>query len=147
MIHFEGERHIPLPVATVAERLSDAGFLANAIPDAQLSEASADKAVGKIKPAGVSFLTGSLSLTATVAARDPGKAVTYQIETKTMGAGSTVAANLAFEEADGGTRVRWTGDITAVTGLLKMVPKGLLEGTAKKVIDDVWAAVERRLAS
>lgn len=145
MIHFEGERHIPRPVAEVAARLSDAGFLANAIPDVQVSEATPERAVGKIKPAGVSFLTGSLTLVATVAALDPGKAVGYLIETKTMGAGSAVEARLLFEEADGGTRVRWTGDIVSVTGLLKMVPKGLVEGTARKVIDDVWAAVERRL--
>ena len=64
-----------------------------------------------------------------------------------MGASSTVETKLEFKEGDGGgTLVHWAGDLVAVTGLLKMVPKGLLEGTAKKVIEDVWAAVEARLA-
>ena len=144
MIHFEGDKHIARPVAEVAAKLSDAGFLANSVPDAHVSEATPDRAVGKIKPK-LSFLTGSLTLEATVAAREPGKSVSYRIETKTMGASSTVATALEFRDADGGTLVHWTGDIVAVTGLLKMVPKGLLEGTAKKVIEDVWAAVEARL--
>lgn len=144
MIHFEGVQSFPLPVAEVAAKLSDAGFLAHCVPDAQVSVATQDKSVGKIKPH-LSFLTGSLTLEADVTARDDGKSVAYSIVTKTIGASSTVTTNLQFKEADGGTAVHWTGDLVAVTGLLKMVPKGLLEGSAKKVIEDVWAAVTARL--
>ena len=32
-----------------------------------------------------------------------------------------------------------------MTGLLRAVPKGLLQGSAHKVIGDVWAAVDERL--
>ena len=63
------------------------------------------------------------------------------------GASSTVESRLEFRAADGGTLVRWTADLIALTGLLKMVPQGLLEGTARKVIEDVWAAVESRLTA
>ncbi len=147
MIHFEGVQPFALPVAEVAAKLSDAGFLAHCVPDAQVTEATPDKAVGKIKPK-LSFLTGSLTLEATATARDPGKSVAYQLVTKTIGASSTVTTRLEFQEAEGGgTAVHWVGDLVAVTGLLKMVPKGLLEGSAKKVIDDVWAALTARLQS
>lgn len=147
MIHFEGDRTLPHPVAEVAAKLSDAGFVAQCVPDAQVTEATPDHAVGKIKPA-FSFLTGTLTLDAQVTAREPGKAVAFRITTKTMGASSTVETTLHFAEADsGGTYVRWAGDLVAVTGLLKMVPKGLLEGSAKKVIEDLWTAVETRLRS
>ncbi len=147
MIHFEGNQAIPLPLAEVAAKLSDAGFLANCVPDAQISEATADHSVGKIKPK-LSFLTGSLTLDATVTAREPGKSVAYKIDTKTIGASSTVETKLEFQDGEnGGTLVHWAGDLVAVTGLLKMVPKGLLEGTAKKVIEDVWAAVAARLTA
>lgn len=146
MIHFEGVQSFPLPVAQVAAKLSDAGFLANCIPDAQVIEATPDRSVGKIKPK-LSFLTGSLTLTADVTARDAGKSVAYQLVTKTIGASSTVTTKLEFKEAEGGTAVHWSGDLVAVTGLLKMVPSGLLEGAAKKVIDDVWAALHARLTA
>ena len=145
MIHFEGVQTFPLPVAEVAAKLSDAGFLAHCVPDAQVTEATPDKSVGKIKPK-LSFLTGSLTILADVLARDPGKSVTFQIVTKTIGASSTVAAKLDFKEAEGGgTAVNWTGDLVAVSGLLKMVPAGLMEGSAKKVSEDVWAALRQKL--
>jgi uncharacterized protein len=145
MIHFEGVESFPLPVAEVAAKLSDAGFLAHCVPDAQVTEATPDKAVGKIKPK-LSFLTGHLTLSADVIARDPGKSVAFQLVTKTIGASSTVTTKLEFKEAEGsGTAVHWNGDLVAVTGLLKMVPKGLMEGSAKKVIEDVWDALRQKL--
>ena len=140
MIHFEGVRSFPLPVAEVAAKLSDAGFLAHCVPDAEVSEATADRSVGKVKPK-LSFLSGGLTLTANVTAREAGKSVTYEIVSKVIGASSTVGAKLEFKEAEGGTTVSWSGDLVHVTGLLKMVPKGLMEGAAKKVIDDVWASI------
>ena len=147
MIHFEGTQSFPLPVAEVASKLSDAGFLATSMPEVQVVENSTDRAVGKVKPK-LSFLSGSITLEADVTAREAGKSVAYQIVSKVIGATSTVTAKLEFKEAEGGgTTVNWTGDLIAVTGLLKMVPHGLMEGSAKKVIDDVWAAVHARLSA
>jgi carbon monoxide dehydrogenase subunit G len=145
MIHFEGVQSFPLPVAEVAARLSDAGFLATCVPDAQVTVNSTDRAVGKVKPK-LSFLTGGITLEADVTSREVGKSVAYKIVSKVIGATSTVTAKLEFKEADGGgTTVTWSGDLVAVTGLLKAVPHGLMEGSAKKVIDDVWASVRQRL--
>jgi len=147
MIHFEGDMSFALPVAEVATKLSDAGFLANSLQNVQVSEATPDKAVWKQR-SGFSFLSGSLNLEATVTAREAGKSVVFKIVNKVMGASSTVETKLEFAEAEGGgTTVHWTGDLTAVTGFLRMLPKGLLEGSAKKVIEDVWAAVSQKLAS
>jgi uncharacterized protein len=53
---------------------------------------------------------------------------------------------MTFEPKDGGTLVKWTGDITALTGLLKLVPKGLIQSSAGKVIDETWVAVSKRLS-
>jgi carbon monoxide dehydrogenase subunit G len=58
-----------------------------------------------------------------------------------------VLIRLVFRDADGGTVVPWTGELVEVTGLLKMVPRGLLQATAEKVIGDVWAAVGEKLSS
>jgi carbon monoxide dehydrogenase subunit G len=145
MIHFEGDKSFPLPVAEVAAKLSDAGFLVNCLPDAEISEATPDRAVWKLRPK-LSFLTGSLTSEMTVTAREAGKSVTFQVLAKAIGASSTVVAALTYSATgDGGTAVHWTGDVTQVTGLLKMVPKGLLQGAAQKVIEDVWAAVTAKL--
>ena len=145
MIHFEGDKTFPLPVADVAAKLSDAGFLAKCLPDAEVSEATPDRAAWKLRPK-LSFLTGSLHVEMTTTAREAGKSVAFKVFAKAIGASSTVLSNLTFaDDPGGGTAVHWTGDLTEVTGLLKMVPKGLLQGAAQKVIDDVWAAVGAKL--
>ena len=147
MIHFEGDKSFPMPVAAVADKLSDAGFLANCLPDAQVSEATPEKAAWKLRPK-LAFLTGSLNVEMTRTAHEPGKSVAFKVFAKAMGASSTVNAALTFAEAEGGTTaVHWTGDLVEVTGLLNMVPKGLLQGSAQKVIEDVWNAVTARLAA
>src|SRR5206468_3786522 len=134
MIHFEGDKSFPLPVAEVAAKLSDAGFLVNCLPDVQVSEATPERAAWKLKPR-LSFLTGSLNVEMTTTSREPGKSVAFKVLAKAMGASSTVVTNLNFQEAEGGgTAVHWTGDLEQVTGLLKVVPKGLLQGAAQKVI-------------
>ena len=62
-----------------------------------------------------------------------------------IGASSTVEVKMTFHPQDTGTLVKWTGDIIALTGLLKLVPKGLIQSSAGKVIEETWAAVSRRL--
>ena len=146
MIHFEGQKQFPRPVAEVAAKLSDAGFLAGCLPDTTVSEATPDRAAWKLRPK-LSFLSGSLDVVLAVTAREPGKSVAYRVTAKAIGASSTVTTALAFREADGGTAVDWAGDLVEVTGLLKMVPKGLLQGAAESVIADIWAAVGAKLAA
>jgi carbon monoxide dehydrogenase subunit G len=147
MIHFEGDRSFPVPVAEAAAKLSDAGYLANCLPDAEVSEAAPERAAWKLKPR-LSFITGSLHVEMTRTELEPGKSVAFRVFAKGIGATSTVLTHLTWAEGQGGgTAVHWTGDLTEVTGLLKIVPKGLIEGSARKVIEDVWAAVSARLTA
>jgi carbon monoxide dehydrogenase subunit G len=145
MIHFEGDRAFALPVPEIFAKLSDAVWLVGCLEDAKVVSATPDRAVWKLKPK-LSFLTGSLDAAIDVTAREPNKTAAFKIVTKAIGASSTVTATLQFAAAElGGTAIHWTGDLVEVTGLLKMVPKGLLHGTAEKVIEDVWAAVSAKL--
>ena len=144
MAQFQGTRTFSLPVAEVAAKLSDAAYLVSCLPDAQVSVATPDRAAWKLKPK-LSFLSGSLDLVLTVAAREPGTSASYQVVTKAIGGGGTVVTRLNFQDTISGTNVLWTGDLVEVTGLLKMVPKGLIQSTAEKVIEDVWKAVTAKL--
>ena len=146
MINFEGSRTFSLPISLVASKLSDAGFLVNCLPDTEVIEATPDKAAWKLRPK-LSYLTGTLNSEITAIEREPGKSVTFKVFSKVMGASSTVVTSLKFREAEGGstTIVDWTGQLTEVTGMLKAIPKGLLQGTSQKVIEDVWAAVTAQL--
>ena len=146
MIHFEGDRRIALPLPEVFAKLADAAFLVGCLPDATVSESSADRAAFKLKPK-LSFLTGGLDAVLEVTNRETDRTAAFRIVTKAIGASSTVAAALQFQATESGTAIHWTGDLVEVTGLLKMVPKGLLQGTAEKVIEDSWQALEAKLTS
>ena len=147
MIHFAGDRDLPLPVAAVYPKLSDAAWLVAGIEDAKVSEATSDRAAFKLKPK-LSFISGSLDAIMDVTARVPNQTATFKVFTKAIGASSTVTATLHFSEsATGGTAIHWVGELVEVTGLLKMVPKGLLQGTAEKVIEDVWTALTAKLTA
>ena len=145
MAQFEGVETFALPVPAVFAKLSDAGFVAGCLSGATVGLSTPDKAEWKVKPK-LAFISGSLDTTATVTARDVDARAVYQIHAKGIGASSTVDAVMSFAPtADGGTAVTWTGDITARTGLLKLVPSSLIEGSAKKVIADVWADVRKKV--
>jgi uncharacterized protein len=145
MIHFSGVETFPAPPDVVSAKLSDAGFLAANLPDATATETTADRSAWKVRPK-LAFLSGDLDTVAVVTDRGP-EHVKYKLETKGVGSGSTVEAELKFAPApDGtGTAVNWSGTVTAMTGLLKLAPKGLVQATAQKVIADCWAALKAKV--
>jgi uncharacterized protein len=145
MAQFEGVETFALPLSVVFAKLTDAGFLAGCLSGATVSLATPDKAEWKVRPK-LAFLSGALDTTATVTAREAETRAAYQVHAKGIGATSTVEATMAFAPtADGGTAVTWAGDITARTGLLKLVPTSMIQGSAKSVIADVWADIHKKL--
>lgn len=147
MIHFAGTRSFAVPLAAAFAKLSDAAWLVSCLPDAKIGLATPDRTEWKLKPK-LSFLTGGLDAVLEVTSREPERVAAFRVFTKAIGASSTVAASLQLAPTDsGGTSVNWSGDLVEVTGLLKMVPKGLLQGTAEKVIEDVWQAIEAKLTA
>jgi carbon monoxide dehydrogenase subunit G len=145
MLHFEGEKDLPRPPAEVAAQLSDARFLVRCIPDAEVvGTPTADRAECKVRP-GFSFVRGTLHVTIRVVEAVPGTSTRLSLFSKAIGASSDVEAVLTYAPTEAGTRVHWTADIKTLTGLLKLVPQGLIRGAAQNVINDVWTQVEAKL--
>lgn len=146
MLHFEGDRDFPLPLAHLFALLGDAGFLVRCLPDVEsVAQSDADRAIFVIRP-GFSFVRGTLNVNLEITERVEGKSIRMQVASKAIGSTSRLETGLAFAAQDGGTRVHWTADITELGGLLKAVPQGLIKAAAQKVIGDVWAALETKLA-
>jgi uncharacterized protein len=143
VIHVEGTETFPLAVDAVYAKLSDAGFLAGCLNDAVVTEALPDRAVWTVKPK-LTFLSGELHTTCSVTERQPCAFVKFRVETKGIGSASVVESKLDFSPDGSGTLVKWVGDITSMTGLLKLAPKGLVEATAKKVIAEAWAEIQKK---
>lgn len=145
MLHFEGTELFPHGPATVFAYLADPARLARALPEHQITAESADAASWKVRPK-FAFMAGTLDTTATVLARTPDVAVSYLIVSTGVGSSSTMETHLTLAAHPVGTQVRWTGDLVELGGLLRMVPRGMLQTAALKTIDDLWSAVRQDLA-
>jgi carbon monoxide dehydrogenase subunit G len=145
MLHFEGNQDFSEPLAEVRDKLLDARFLADCIPDRQsVAQSSPEAVVCTIRP-GFAFVRGTLEVTLKVveSSESSGR---LSLHSRGIGSSSDVEATLSFSPRDSGTRVHWQADVTSLGGLLKAVPKGLLQAAAQKVIADVWTAVAARFA-
>ena len=92
-------------------------------------------------------MAGSLDTIAEVTERTGGDRVRYRVASKGVGSSSTVDATLTMAAVEGGTSVTWVSDLTELGGLLKMVPRGLLQAAAQTVIADVWKSVRGKLSA
>jgi carbon monoxide dehydrogenase subunit G len=145
MIHFEGQLWLGIPVTVAADRLADAGYLAQSLKDAEILSASPEKAAWRIKPK-ITFLSGTQTTELIRTDYQPQQSVTFGITTRSIGASAVVVAHLRFSPEAEGTQVHWSADITELTGLLKMVPSGLVQQAAQQVIQEIWDNVQQRLA-
>ncbi len=145
MVHFEGVEQFPQPPSVVFAKLSDAGWLAQSLPDVEITDTAPDRAGWKVRPK-FAFMAGTLDTTADVVQRaEP--VVRYRVVSTSVGAKSTMEATLTMEPSEGGTAVKWSGDLTELGGLLKLVPRGLIQAAAQKVIADIWANIRAKMAS
>jgi carbon monoxide dehydrogenase subunit G len=147
MLHFEGDKDFSRAPRELWDKLSDARFLVQCIPDVEsVSQSERDSLLCKLRP-GFAFVRGTLELTLQVAEAVAAKSVRLALHTKGIGTTTQVETVLAFSPQDAGTRIHWTADVKELGGLLKAVPQGLIRAAAQKVIADAWKAVAAKLAA
>lgn len=147
MVRFEGERVFAEPPAELWAKLTDARFLVQCIPDVEsVKEQHPDRAELVLRP-GFSFVRGTLDVTLRVLDAVALSAARYSFISKGVGSSSDVEATVALAPEGAGTRVRWTAEVKALGGLLKMVPAGLIRGAAQKVVNDAWTGIEGKLGA
>lgn len=146
MLHFEGDRDLLQPPAEVYGKLSDLRFLVQCIPGVEsVKSEGPEKATCVVKPAGLSFVTGSIELTLQRTAAVENASAQVTIASKGIGTTSEVATTFTLTPQDSGTRLHWTADIQKLGGLLKAAPQGLLKAAAQKLIADVWDQIIAKL--
>lgn len=128
--------------------ITDAGWLAECLPEGEVLEANPDQAVWKLEPK-FSFIKGSIETTAIVEQRTPSISAHYRIKSQAIGIGSVVIAHLTFEpysdaEIDNGCKISWRAEISEMSGFLKLAPKSLVQSTATTAIADFWQAIRSR---
>jgi carbon monoxide dehydrogenase subunit G len=146
MSRFEGDHFFPRPLEIVSEKLSDATFLAHGFKNIEkITSESHDSAEWKLRTA-LSFLNAVIDIQLKVTERSSEKSQ-YHVYSKGIGASSTIRATLTYHPAEGGTRVHYVAEITERTGLLKIVSPGLIQSTAKLLIEEAWKSLEEKLVT
>ena len=145
MLHFEGDTDFPQPPTVVWSKLSDMHFVADCIPDVEKTTfTEPDTATVTIRP-GFSFVRGTLEVEIKLAEREDNKWMRVLGHGKGIGSSNDVEIRFDLAPQGEGTRVHWKAEVTNLGGLLKMMPKGLLQAAAQQVIGDVWATVRTKM--
>ena len=146
MQHFEGERNFSLPPDSLWEKLRDTAFLVACIPDsATKGTPTRDRAECSVQP-GFAFVRGSLDVTIEIVDGQSPSTLHFKLLSKGIGSSSEVETSLQIHPVETGSKVAWSADVRKLGGLLKMVPSGLIQGAAQRVIDDVWNGIAANLA-
>jgi carbon monoxide dehydrogenase subunit G len=147
VLSFQGEQDFPLPPAEVWAKLSDLPFVVQCIPDVQAAHhPEPGVAVLTVRP-GVSFVRGTLTVTLRLLEAVAGQSIKLHGHGKGIGSSNDVEVALTLLPHAAGTRVAWTAAVTQLGGLLKAVPRGLIQASAQKAIEDVWREVRQRLTA
>ena len=146
MSRFEGDHFFPRPREIVSEKLSDATFIAHGFKNIErIVSESRDSAEWKLRTA-LSFLNAVIDINMKIQERSS-EQTRYHVFSKGIGASSTILATLTFHPVEGGTRVHYVAEITERTGLLKIVSPGLIQSTAKLIIEDAWKSLEEKMVA
>jgi carbon monoxide dehydrogenase subunit G len=145
MLQFEGDTDFTQAPAIVWSKLSDIHFVAECIPDVESATfKEPDTALVTIRP-GFSFVRGTLEVEIKLADRVENQWMRVLGHGKGIGSSNDVEIRFDLAPQGTGTRVHWKADVTNLGGLLKMMPKGLLQAAAQQVIGDVWATVRNKM--
>jgi uncharacterized protein len=145
MLQFSGERDLPRPPAEVWDKLRDLHFVVGCVPDVEPgARVEKDSARFTIRP-GFAFVRGKLEAIMRLVEAVEGESLRYAVTTKGVGNSSEVQTELKLAPEGQGTQVRWSAEITQLGGLLKAVPRGLIQAAAQKVIADVWASLAAQI--
>ncbi|HVB33037.1 MAG TPA: carbon monoxide dehydrogenase subunit G [Patescibacteria group bacterium] len=142
----EGQYTLPGPPAAVWERLNDPAILAKSLPGVEKLEADGpDRYRAKIQ-----YKMGSVSgsFTGAVELSEKNPPHSMRLKTSARGGPGFVTANGQLELVAKGeeTEVRYSGDLQ-LGGLLAAVGSRMMEGAAKKSIDEFFQAIAASLGN
>jgi carbon monoxide dehydrogenase subunit G len=146
MIQLTGERTFSAAIDRVYSELSDVGKVVRTFPDVkQVKEAAPERARIVVSP-GLSFVKGELDATIDRISQDPPRSAVLFITSKGIGSSSKIQASFQLEARGEGTLLRWSAEVQELGGLLKLVPSGLLKGSAQKIIEGFLNGLEQQLS-
>lgn len=145
MIQFSGQRHFAVSSDLLFAELTDLQKVIASFPEVKkIKSVSPARAEFTVSP-GLSFVKGDLDTSVEKQQEDPPRSATLLIVSKGIGSSSKVQASFQLAGREGGADLTWKAEVIELTGLLKLAPKGLIQGSGQKVIEGWLDNLEKRL--
>ncbi len=139
-----GEYHLPAPPQKVWELLTDPNRLAKLLPGCErLDPDGPDRFKAAIK-FGIAAITGKYAGTVEFSEKQPPKSMRMKISSKGMPGFVDGSGQVELQGKNGGTQLRYAGD-AQVGGMIASVGQRMIEGAAKKIVDQFFGAVAEEL--
>jgi uncharacterized protein len=140
-----GTNTVPFPVAQVWDALLDPAVLVRTIPGCERLETTGDNTYAMTVTAGVAAIKGTYD--GTCALSDLVEHQSLVMRLQGAGAPGTIDAtvNVAFEDADGGTRISYDAD-AIVGGMVGGVGQRMLTSVSRRMAQEFFGNVATALA-
>ncbi len=144
-MRFEGSFRINADRDKVWEFISNPSNVIQCVPGVQDFSVQEGKRIAAKVKVKIGFISGLFQAASKVLEEDP-QNYHARMELSGSGAGSGFKAlvDLKLEEADGGTELKWSADVS-ISGPLGSLAKSMVEGYVKKMVDQLFDCVKRRL--
>jgi hypothetical protein len=139
-----GEYNLPAPPEKVWELLTDPNRLAKLLPGCErLDSDGPDRFKAAIK-FGIAAITGKYAGIVEFSEKQPPKSMRMKISGKGMPGFVDGSGHVELKAKDGGTLLHYTGD-AQVGGVIASVGQRMIEGAAKKIVDQFFATAAEEL--
>jgi carbon monoxide dehydrogenase subunit G len=146
VLHMEGDKQFRQSPEELFARLTDLGFVLTCLPDVtEVKSVEAGRARATVRPS-FAFVKGTLELTIEKLEELPPVSARLLFRNKGIGSSAEVEASFSLSATAEGTQLHWVGKLHSLGGLLKLVPKGLIQGAAQKVVADMLDRIERQIS-
>ena len=144
-MRFEGSFRINAERGKVWDFISEPSNVIQCVPGIQDFSVQEGKRVAAKVKVRLGFISGIFQAASKVLEEDP-ESYHAKMELSGSGAGSGFKAlvDLKLEEADGETELKWSADVN-ISGPLGSLAKSMVEGYVKKMVDQLFDCVKKRL--
>jgi hypothetical protein len=140
MIPLTGSILLPYPQEIVRVRFSNAGFLAQCIPQATCEVLSPEVATWS-KPSPFAFARGTVRSTLRLVPTSEIE-TTFTLESSVLGGTALAEGCFQFAAVDGGTSTNWSATVANRTGILKVVPVSVFAKQTYDALAELWPSVQ-----
>jgi len=144
-VKFDGEFLAPLPPEEAYAFLSDPEQFCPCLPTYESLEMEDAKTANVTIAIGVGKIRGKAGIQLKLEEERPSSHAAYSGKGKVMGGAFNMTSSFELEPADGGTLVKWQGDLN-MFGKLVALAGGLIKPIAKKDIQRMIDALQAEMA-